>query len=231
MSASNTSRREPIRAPCCRYASSGNPARIPASVSTRTSMPALARVGTTVGTSATRVSPGNVSRGTPTRSRSASMAPASQAPYPALTAARPGLPGTFGQRNPVRCTAPCTGVFARASEPDGLTDDGLQPLGGTALGIGEVDLVVLATHRVVVLGDERVELLDRRPLLPVRTHVHDLGRQPLAEALQAHLPQRRKPAPQRGLDAGPAHQLLGHDGRLHDHRGPAPSPAILEVEL
>ena len=55
-----------IRAPFSVYALSGNPASAPASVSTRTSSDAFASDGSTPGTSATRRSPGNGSRGTPT---------------------------------------------------------------------------------------------------------------------------------------------------------------------
>src|SRR5579863_1044677 len=53
-------------APLAAYSASRNPAATPAPASTITSMPAFARLGMTMGTSATRRSPGYVSRGTPT---------------------------------------------------------------------------------------------------------------------------------------------------------------------
>src|ERR1700692_4091098 len=55
-----------ILAPFAAYSASGKPAATPAPASTITSMPAFARLGMTMGTSATRRSPGYVSRGTPT---------------------------------------------------------------------------------------------------------------------------------------------------------------------
>ena len=53
-------------APCVRYISSGKPAAVPAPASTATSSPAFRRPGTAAGTTATRVSPGQVSLGMPT---------------------------------------------------------------------------------------------------------------------------------------------------------------------
>src|SRR6202166_3716096 len=55
-----------IFAPLAAYSASGKPAAAPAPASTITSRPAFARLGMTAGTSATRRSPGYVSRGTPT---------------------------------------------------------------------------------------------------------------------------------------------------------------------
>src|SRR5579864_971559 len=55
-----------IFAPLAAYSASGKPAAAPAPASTINSRPALARLGMTMGTSATRRSPGYVSRGTPT---------------------------------------------------------------------------------------------------------------------------------------------------------------------
>ena len=54
-----------ILAPRAVYSESGNPAFAPAPASTTTSRPALARMGTTAGTIATRRSPGKISRGIP----------------------------------------------------------------------------------------------------------------------------------------------------------------------
>src|ERR1035437_9502739 len=53
-------------APFAAYSASGKPASMPAPASITTSIPALERLGMTVGTNATRRSPGYVSRGTPT---------------------------------------------------------------------------------------------------------------------------------------------------------------------
>ena len=58
--------RDPITAPAVRYASSSCPLPVPAPDSTTTSVPAFVSFATASGTSATRRSPGTVSRGTPT---------------------------------------------------------------------------------------------------------------------------------------------------------------------
>src|SRR5580704_11070648 len=63
----NTSARSGIIfTPLAAYSASGKPAATPAPASMMTSTPAFARLGMTMGTSATRRSPGYVSRGTPT---------------------------------------------------------------------------------------------------------------------------------------------------------------------
>src|SRR5690349_4651989 len=64
--ANNCARSTMIFAPLAAYSASGKPAAAPAPASTMTSIPALTRLGMTMGTSATRRSPGYVSRGTPT---------------------------------------------------------------------------------------------------------------------------------------------------------------------
>src|SRR5271157_5937609 len=55
-----------ILAPLLTYSVSGYPASTPAAASNTTSRPTFARLGITAGTSATRRSPGKLSRGTPT---------------------------------------------------------------------------------------------------------------------------------------------------------------------
>src|SRR5712671_4903339 len=65
MSAWNALVRLPMRAPRLTYWSSGNPASAPADSSTTTPAPSFASASQVRGTSATRRSPGKVSRGTP----------------------------------------------------------------------------------------------------------------------------------------------------------------------
>ena len=64
--AENTLARDPICAPASRNAASVNPAAVPAFSSTTTPSPALCSAATAAGLSATRASPGHVSRGMPT---------------------------------------------------------------------------------------------------------------------------------------------------------------------
>lgn len=46
--------------------------------------------------------------------------------------------------------------------------------------------MVLSAHLTAALSDEAVDPLDGRSLIGERTDVHDLGRPPLAEALEPH---------------------------------------------
>src|SRR5215204_3518507 len=75
---------------------------------------------------------------------------------------------------------------------EGVADHGLILLGRGTARVGEVDLVVLASHPGAPLLYEAVHPLDGRLLFGVRTDVHDLRRPPFVEGFEPHPPQGRR---------------------------------------